>query len=77
MYFAPPSNIHSKNDGLKYNTTLAIIKHKKGLEKYKPPQVTSSFQWHGRNNGEGVGCLCLVTKAQHVQECITMLVSTC
>ncbi len=64
--------LHAGETPRKEDVSVANIKHKKGLEKDKQPQATSPFQWHGPKQ-----CHCLVTKAQNVQECLTMLVPTC
>ncbi len=47
------------------------------LKKINSLKQQVRFNGMARYNGKGVGCRCLVIKAQNVQECITMLVPTC
>ncbi len=39
--------LHAVEISRKEDVSVAIIKHKKGLEKDKQPQATSPFQWYG------------------------------
>ncbi len=62
--------LHAGEIPRKEDVSVANIKQKKDLKKINSLKQQVCSNGMARNNGEGVGCRCLVTKAQNVQECI-------